>query len=719
MIKYNHYLSVGLSGIILFSSFAYAAPAPQIKLRKMSGYAETLVELTPEGAKLEAEYTAQLEALREELKKHIPTIDEAKKSALMASLKAELGSQKELAALDKSLRNSRAREDQYNALVEKLRSTPGWITEAENKLKVANILPDSDPKKAKAVEHATKNLENLNNNLIKLPNDVAKAKAAFDNAAAEQATLMKNLETANQSSVKVKAETKKMLGSLGVESLLKSEQLDAKLIKFVVLKEGQPRFLAQYAQQSPEKKKRLEDLLADTALMREMLLADGAFWGKYGEAMDVYHAIQKASTKAKEGVLHRLAIAVCLEHAIPMSSRPRDGVTVTIDPLKRYLSMEKAYLAGEYEPSFKDLTIWELRMVCDGDEPDEAYDWAREMMRTYRPDLIALDFNDLRYTQVVDAEIQYTSAFVPEDKPELLFMQNVLANGGICGRRAFFGRFVLKAFGIPAIERPEPGHATLAQWTPDGWLTYLGGDWGGRARVGRYGSDMHFVLAAQARENPAEFVKVKRAQWFGNVMDEPVVFGTRDEKNPPQFWYALSFAVQDGIANGKKPHVKNPFKKPAPTKEAPAVERAVTVDSAGVITIPAVATKIPADNVASAAWGAHPAVIFMPSNLGGMQLHYSRYGGSQVLEYTFEAPKAGKYELTSRMASSRWDMSFLVSANGAAPVSLPIPYKMGLWETSKPIVIDLKAGTNILTMSRPEDMRKGVAIKDFTLKLIP
>lgn len=713
--KYTNSLATILCSSLLFTGLCHAATAPQIKLRKQGGYAEVLVDLTPEGVKLEAEYTEQLEALREELKKHIPTLDETKKTALMASLKAGLGSQKELAALDKSLRNSRLREDQYNALVEKLRATPGWITEAEKKLKNAEALPESDPKKAKAVEQATKNLENLNKNLIKLPNDVAKAKAAFDHAAAEQASLMKSAELANQSSAKVNAEIKKLLDSFGLDSILSNDQLDAKLIKFIVLKEGQPRFLAQYAQQSPEKKKRLDDLLADTALMREMLLADGANWGKYGEAMDVYHAIQKTSPKTNDGVLRRLALAMCLEHAIPMPTRPRDGATVTIDPVKRYLRMEKAYLAGEYEPNFKDFTTWELRMVCDGDEPDEAYDWAREMMRTYRPDLIARDFNDLRYTQVVDAEIQYTSAFVPEDKPELLFMQNVLANGGICGRRAFFGRFVLKAFGIPAIERPEPGHATLAQWTPDGWMTILGGDWGGRARVAEYGSDMHFVISAQARNHPADFVKVKRAQWIGNVMDEPVVFGMRDEKNQPQFWYAISFAVQDQIANGKKPHVKNPFKKPAPTQEAPAAERAVTVNLSGVITIPAVATKIPADNVAWAAWGAHPAVSFMPSNLGGMQLHYSRYGGSQVLEYTFEVPKSGKYELRSRMASTRWDMSFLVSVNGAAAVPFAIPYKMGLWETSEPIVIELKAGSNTITFARPEDMRKGVAIKDFSL----
>jgi hypothetical protein len=67
------------------------------------------------------------------------------------------------------------------------------------------------------------------------------------------------------------------------------------------------------------------------------------------------------------------------------------------------------------------------------------------------------------------------------------------------------------------------------------------------------------------------------------------------------------------------------------------------------------------------------------------------------------------------MIPTRWDMSFLVSANGTTPVTLPMPYNGGLWDTSEPIKIELKAGSNTLTLTRPEDMRKGVSIKDFTL----
>ena len=76
---------------------------------------------------------------------------------------------------------------------------------------------------------------------------------------------------------------------------------------------------------------------------------------------------------------------------------------------------------------------------------------------------------------------------------------------------------------------------------------------------------------------------------------------------------------------------------------------------------------------------------------------------------------AGKYELTSRMTSSRWDMSLLVSVNDASPVTMAIPFNSGLWDTSKPVTINLKAGSNTLVIARSQDMRKGIAIKDFTL----
>ena len=714
--KFQHTLAAGLCGIVAISGFAAAASPPTPKPRKTSERLETVADLTPEGLKLEAGYGAMLETLRAGLKKQIPTVAEAKQAELIALLKAELVGQKEIAELDKALRNSRTSEDRYNSLVENLRNAPSVVTKAEQELEKARALPDSDPTKAKLVADREKQVNNAKRNLAKLPGEVEKAKQAFENAGAEQARLTNELEAVSKSNTQAVATTLKALESYRLDPLLGSDKLDAKLAQFVILSEATPRFLAQFAQKGPDKKKLVDQLLADTPLMFQMVVADGAYWGKYGEAMEIYQSIRQASPKSADGVLQRLAVATSLVHGAPLWERhggPTPGKTV--DPLKRYFSYEKAILAGELDPVFKDLSTWELTFVVDGDVPAETLEWGRQWLRGYRPDLLKPAITELRYSQVVDHEIQYLSKFVSEDRPELAFMQNVLANGGICGRRAFFGRFILRSFGIPTTERREPGHATLAQWTPDGWLTYLGGNWGGRGSIDRYGRDLHFLASSQAREHEKEFMRVKRAQWIGDLMGEKRVFGFHDQNQEPQFWYAVSVAEQNRINHGKKTVPQYSMPAPTPTKPAPASASEITVDANGVITIPAVATKIPADNIGSAGWGKMNVVSFMESELGGMQLHYSRYGTTQALEYTFEAPKAGTYELTSRMIPTRWDMSFLVSANAAAPVTLPMPYNGGLWDTSEPIKIELKAGSNTLMLTRPEDMRKGVSIKDFTL----
>ena len=93
---------------------------------------------------------------------------------------------------------------------------------------------------------------------------------------------------------------------------LSSDKLDAQLVKCVVLAEATPRGLAEFAQQGKEQEALVEKLLADTALMKAMLAAGGAKGGKYGQAMEIYTAIQKASPKAKDGVLQRLALAAAL-----------------------------------------------------------------------------------------------------------------------------------------------------------------------------------------------------------------------------------------------------------------------------------------------------------------------------------------------------------------------------------------------------------------------
>jgi hypothetical protein len=95
------------------------------------------------------------------------------------------------------------------------------------------------------------------------------------------------------------------------------------------------------------------------------------------------------------------------------------------------------------------------------------------MLRNYRPDHITTPDFRWRYVAAVKTEVKYGSQEVKNDLPSLQNYQNIIANGGVCGRRAFFGRFILRAFGIPTVARPQPGHATLCHWTPNGWVINL------------------------------------------------------------------------------------------------------------------------------------------------------------------------------------------------------------------------------------------------------
>jgi hypothetical protein len=321
---------------------------------------------------------------------------------------------------------------------------------------------------------------------------------------------IKAAEAAKQAHDKALAATWKAMDALGANGLLSSSALDAKLAQYVILKDATPRGLAEFAEQSPENQKLIEQLLADKDLMLQMLVNDGASGGKYGQAMKIYTDIQKASPKAKEGVFQRLAMAISLAHAVPVLKRNRpnsDVVKVTdemakdaslyIDPVQRYLNYEKWYVAGELQKGFKDLNVWNLRRVVDCTDPDEILAWGRQMLHTLRPDCIPDDANTLVFVDVVDKEIAYGSGGVVNDLPELQVMQNILANGGICGRRGFFCRFILQAFGVPAIERVEPGHSTVALWHPDGWQTRLGGGFGQSNRG--YYSKMGWVAEAMVR----------------------------------------------------------------------------------------------------------------------------------------------------------------------------------------------------------------------------
>ena len=698
----------GICGVLIAA--AIATPSAWAGSKK----AAPETPLTEGGQKLEARYAEQLKALQAEISKALPAVDEQKRAAYLKACEAEKAAEAEVKAAEMRL----GKVTTAQALVNHAKGK--WIGGAEKGIaKTKEMLKNAttDAEREAAQKELAKWEANKQDGLKALE----ERQKAFDKVKGDEPRLVRELEAAKKTLALAQAGMMKAVRGLNLGSFLGSDTLDAQLAKSVVLLEATPRGLAEFAQQGKAQEGLVETLLADADLMKQMAVADGAQDAKYGRAMEIYTAIQKASRKAKDGVLQRLALAIGLEHAVPVKQRNPKGqpdAPATVDPVKRYLHYEKAYLGGELDPAFKGLTVWDYRMVVNGYEPDETLAWGRKMLRNYRPDHISTPDYRWRYVAAVRTEIKYGSQDNKYDKPELQFFQNILMNGGVCGRRAFFGRFMLRAFGIPTTARPQPGHAALTHWTPDGWVICLGGRWGVGSTRTRYRKDLDFLANTQARTNAKAFLQVKRAQWVGDVLGEKRIFGLH--AGTPGFWYGVSLylqrdiiekakavalaAVGTDIGEANESKVKEKIEAATITE----ADRKITVGKDGAITIPAVACSKPTNST--------PKIKFMESNLGGMQLHYNRLGNLEEFEYTFDAPAAGKYALTARVVTPSWKQHLFVTANGAGqPTDIALPHTVGMWDTTEPVEVTLVKGRNVIRFSRDHERLKGVTIKDFTL----
>jgi hypothetical protein len=671
------------------------------------------IELNEAGDALERSYAAELQRLNRELTAALPNISAREKDGYLKARQDEKTAEAAIAVAEKR----RGEIDTAKALVGHAKGK--WIGGADKGIAEAKAnlaKATTDAERTAAREDLAKWEQNRKDGVEALN----ERQAALDKAERDRPKVERELSAAKDALAKAKAQTLASIKRLGLAAILASDKLDGKLAKHSVITEATPRGLAAFAQQGDAQRQLIERLLADEKLMIQMLVADGADGGRYGEAMQIYTAIQQASGKATEGPLQRLALAVALDHAVPNPQRnvvARTGTPAHVDPVKRYLHFEKAFLDGELDPAFKNLTVWDYRMVVDGEEPDEILTWGREMLRNYRPDQITMPDYRWRYVTAVRTDIPYGSQDVKYDQDDLHFFQNILKNGGICGRRAFYGRFILRAFGIPTTARPQTGHAALAHWTPDGWVVCLGAGWGGGWTKTPYDRDLDFLATTQARATGETFLQVKRAQWIGDLAGEPRTYGLIGKN--PAFWNGVALDTQRAIiaaadtktlaAVGEALGEAN---ESAKDREEIAVvtitdeDRNVLIDSRGVITVPAAATSNPTKSTGK--------ILFLNSHLGGKQLHYSRTGRHQPFEYTIDAPAAGRYALTARVVTPSWNQSLALEVNGAKPVGIDLPFTVGMWQDSPPVEIELAKGRNVLRFSRDGDV-KGLSIREFTL----
>jgi hypothetical protein len=516
-----------------------------------------------------------------------------------------------------------------------------------------------------------------------------------------------------------------------VDMFLGSDNLDKKLAKCALLSEATPRGLALFAQQSSEKEALIDELLGDDALIKQIMELGGCYQGKYGQAMEIYKAIQKAAPSAKEGFFKTFALASSMEH--PDGCVTKEGMTPAQVMVEIFQDYEKAYREGLLDKAFGTYSDfnWRFVMYCS---TVEDMNWMRTMMRNYRPDHIVNTNHQWRYCAIVRTDVPYTSNVGRPVRPDLNLtrFQDYFLEGGICGPRCFVGKLSTAAFGIPTRGARQTGHAAMCRWTPTGWTTVFGAHWTFNSHRDICGLD--FSLEERARNAVDEYRKVLRAEWVGQALGEKKV-SKRHYGIGGDLWSALAFykklaiiesaRIAEMAATGAELAESNePAESPAsdwvPGKPAVSVEprfpviemteadKTIVFGKDGVITIPPAACTSPEST---------EKIKFMrTADNTGVQVHYSLAGQRpELLKYTFELPADGKYELVAKVCTVTVDRKAMLRVNRRTLLDLPLPYTKGMWEDTKPVVLDLTAGRNTI-MFTAEVPNKGVSIKNFILK---
>ena len=657
------------------------------------------------GKRLESGFASDLKSLKEEISRALPKVGERAVADLENAAKVLAEASANADAAQKGLGQIAAAK----GLVD--HANGKWIGGAKKEIAAAEAALKSAKTPAEK-QAAESKLEAAKKGLAEGEAALKERTALYEKAKADESSLKQAHEKAQAELAKAQADEAAAAKSLmaSMSSFLDNATLDGKLAKAFVLTAATPDGLAGFAEQSSDNAAAVELLLADEALMKEMMEAGGARFGKFGEAIKIFSVIQKVSPQAKDGVLRRLALATSLEHANPVKQNNSPNVkdqSSHIHPVKRYLHFEKAFLGGELDPAFKSLTAWEMRFVVNSEDPDEILAWGREMLRTYRPDHIYSADYGWRYVSSVKSEVPYGSQNVQYDDPQNHQMQNIIRNGGVCGRRAFFGRFILRSFGIPTWGVTQKAHAALSHWTPKGWVVNLGAgfphSWWDKDDVPLNGSE--FQLETQARAHKEGYMKIVRAQMVSRILGETAYSLRRNVEGG--FWSrialyqsrTLAANMPDLGALGQELGEANEKEQKIQSEAAAKADREIREED-GVITIPSVAHESASGKSAS-----------MRSFSGGMQIH--AFGGFKT-EYKVKAPMSGNYLLTAKVATVQTGQKFLFTVNGEKPVEQPVPYTIGLWQITEPIPVTLKSGSNTLQFGIAEGSR-GVTIKEFIL----
>jgi hypothetical protein len=493
--------------------------------------------------------------------------------------------------------------------------------------------------------------------------------------------------------------------------------LEMSLLRTAVLTRATPKLLAKFANESDLNGQLVETLLNSKKIMKEMILQGGARKNEYGRSMKIYTQIMASIEKDRfNKVNKKLAMAAALEFC---STQTEFDTSKAINAQKRFSHYDKAHRKGELDPSFTHFKTWEYRMAINADAPNEQLKWGRRMQMNYAPHVATIYNEKFRYCYQVKTDVGYRA---PTWTSSPRTYQQVLSGGGREGPRAWYGRYICRAFGIPVWGAKQPGNMSMARWTPKGWEFYLGkeGDWDISTWEDQLG--IHFFEECQARSAVSEQEYYQRVSLLECLADACKEKNKKIEEsgfvNPNKVWRSLAL-MQKRIFAGKC--TAESYQRTGPGVVVSKIEKYIQEiddnapslpfeqDKKGGVTIPAASFTLS---------NGERHVRKMQSFGGGTQLHLA--DGEGHVTYDFPAdisfPEDKDYQLTAKLCSVHLEQQYLqLEVDGGTTYQLEIPYTVGEWDDTKPIKVDVKGIRQLKFFRKKSESCFGLAIKSFTL----
>lgn len=442
------------------------------------------------------------------------------------------------------------------------------------------------------------------------------------------------------------------------------------------------------------------------------------------KALEIWQKIQAADADSKEGLCLKIAIATSI--APPGTGAPGAGhVKPAVDPVDRYKHFKEAHKNKELVASFENLSVWELEKVVQSGASNEDLAWGREMIRSWRPDLL----ND-------EMVVNSTSFVWRRNAPPMYYpfkgMKDVMAGGGKCGPRSSWSVFICQACGVPAIGVGQPAHACVAYKSDNPmvepqpgshWKVGFGAGWQVSKLEGMGGPD--FLAAVESRMQRKEFLQVEHLRGLAASLSEADKTGAVLEV-ARGIQASLKAAKTDLTASLKAEEAEaDPGVKAAAIASAP--KTAAKVDPTAPRSTETVKAKDGVLHVEAASfaktggqnsWGGQlPHVLVHNTPDGGHQVFFQQQMQSQWADYLIDVPESGTYEVLMKAGCVNDSQSLEVCLGSTVLATVPIPLTYGLWQETAPVELKLEKGVQTLRVQTPTiEHKRGIALQWFELK---